>query len=63
MQKVFSDQEVALVLLQLTDTPLEKDMSHVGILGHDYIGQGMHDLWLDRDVLVRVAGLLDDGGY
>jgi hypothetical protein len=62
-RETFSMREVALCLLSLIDTPENVDLSEMGIDDHEYIGQGAYKLYVDRDALMRVAGLLDDGGY
>lgn len=57
MRETFSMREVALCLLSLIDAPTGTDMREMGINDREYIGQGIHKLYLDRDTLVRVVGL------
>jgi hypothetical protein len=56
-RETFSMREIALVLLSLVDAPTGTDMRGTGVIDRDYIGQSIHKLYLDRDALVRIAGL------
>lgn len=49
-------REVAEVLLQLIDAPENVDLSDMGIDDQEYIGQGVHKIYVERDTLLRVAG-------
>lgn len=57
-RETFSMREIALALLSLVDAPTGTDMREMGITDREYIGQGIHKLYLDRDVLARMAGEL-----
>lgn len=50
MAKHYSTKEIAEVLLQILDGG-----ASVLIDDADYIGQGIHKLYLDRDVIVHYA--------
>lgn len=58
-RETFSMREVATLLLQLVDASSETDLREMGIDGREYIGQGIHKLYIQRDTLVRLV----EGGH
>lgn len=52
----FSMREVAEMLLQLIDDPDGAVDADMGIDVVEYIGQGVHKLYVTRDVLEQIAG-------
>jgi hypothetical protein len=58
-RETFSMREIALALRSIVDAPLGTDMQDMGIDDREYIGQGIHKIYLDRDKLSRVAGLAE----
>lgn len=55
MDRVFTKKEMAQMLLQLID-----GSGSILIDDAEYIGQGIHKLYFDRDVLVRYSGKLEE---
>jgi hypothetical protein len=54
-RKVFTAKEVAEVMLFLIDAQPSADLSSVGVYEREYIGQGVHKIYVERDNLLRLA--------
>jgi len=55
MQKIYSAEEIAGVLLQLIDSEENPNKYDTGVIDREYIGQGIHKIYVQRDTLVRVT--------
>ena len=57
MARKYSDAEIAEMLLQIIDANSDPKEAETGIVFREYMGQGYHDLTVERDTLLRVVEL------
>lgn len=55
MAKEFTQQEMAQMLLQLID-----GSGNILVDDAEYIGQGVHKLYFERDTLLRYSGQMEE---
>jgi hypothetical protein len=63
MQKIYSDKEIAEVLLQIVDAQEDHNPITTGIEAVECIGQGIYEIYVDRDTLTRESGQWGYPGY
>ncbi len=55
MARKYSDQEIAEMLVQIMDADSAPNYLTTGVEERDYLGQGVHVLYIQRDTAYREA--------